>query len=630
MNRKLNLILGVSGHLPSGTNEAGFDAFYNNGIKPLVSALNKFPRINIVFNYSGVILNWIERRHPEIFMLLEDLISRKQAEFLGGGFYNPMLPLLPMADKIGQVEMLTTYLRKHFGKKPLGCWLPPMTWEQCLVGALNSCGMNFTFLEAEQFIWAGIKPSGGGFFSPCITEDQGKIITVFPLASDLGEGLCKGKPKEILSELQKKFPEGLEYPVLAIPLGKDTQLPPNMSYEKFFEELSEADSCIEFTTSGKVFKNLRYLNKVHFPGAGAPANGSIPSYCHPRKFLAANPVASGIYAKMIHVHTLINNQLRGDKTRKRTALGELWKSQDSGIFRHENSSFGLGNSAIRKAAYSSLLEAEKITREKKKFNPSLSVFDFDLDGEAEYIFQDEKLNCYIKTRGGGIFELDYLPSAWNYLDTLAPPGEKSVKGERRCAFVDWLAPPGTIPGDAGPDGIVGGRFLGNEEYEASEADRVRRRITFTLPPKAGFLFGDIGIEKTWQLKKNSLGVEYAVKNTGIKKENFVLCVEIDFSFPGEGEGFLKILAMREDAKESITYNKSAEIKDIGALEFQDIKNEALLILESSKTFNGRIFQVNAGLKNKEEYQSTCLAAMFPISLEGGKNWKAAFTLRINS
>ncbi|MCL2130640.1 MAG: hypothetical protein FWH35_09845, partial [Treponema sp.] len=90
------------------------------------------------------------------------------------------------------------------------------------------------------------------------------------------------------------------------------------------------------------------------------------------------------------------------------------------------------------------------------------------------------------------------------------------------------------------------------------------------------------------------------------------------------------LAMREDAKESITYNKSAEIKDIGALEFQDIKNEALLILESSKTFNGRIFQVNAGLKNKEEYQSTCLAAMFPISLEGGKNWKAAFTLRINS
>ena len=128
MNKRLNLILCASGHLPSGTGEAEFEALYTNEIKPLVSALNKFPRINFVFHYSGVILYWIERRHPEFFMLLEDLLSRKQAEFLGGGFYNPMLPLLPTADKIGQIEMFTTYLRKHFGKRPQGCWLPSMSW----------------------------------------------------------------------------------------------------------------------------------------------------------------------------------------------------------------------------------------------------------------------------------------------------------------------------------------------------------------------------------------------------------------------------------------------------------------------------------------------------------------------
>ena len=205
MNRKLNLILGACGHLPSGAGEAEFEALYNREIKPLVQALNKFPRLNIVFHYSGVILYWIERRHPELFMLLEDLLFRKQAEFLGGGFYEPMLPLLPLSDKIGQIEMLTTYLRRHFGKRPQGCWLPAMAWEQNLVGPLNSCGMSYTFLEDLQFSGAGVEPAGGGLFLPCITEDQGKLITVFPVAASLGRelraSLCAGGAAKILEEL---------------------------------------------------------------------------------------------------------------------------------------------------------------------------------------------------------------------------------------------------------------------------------------------------------------------------------------------------------------------------------------------------------------------------------------------
>ena len=114
-------MLGAYGHLPSGTKEEEFEALYNREIKPLVQALDRFPRLNMVFHYSGVILYWIERRHPELFMLLEDLLSRRQAEFLGGGFYEPVLPLLTLTDKIGQIEMLTTYLRKHFGKRPQDC-----------------------------------------------------------------------------------------------------------------------------------------------------------------------------------------------------------------------------------------------------------------------------------------------------------------------------------------------------------------------------------------------------------------------------------------------------------------------------------------------------------------------------
>ena len=625
MSKKLPLILGACGHLPSGAGEAEFEALYDREIKPLVQALNKFPGINMVFHYSGVILYWIERRHPEFFMLLEDLLSRKQAEFLGGGFYNPMLPLLPQADKIGQIEMLTTYLRKHFGKRPQGCWFPSIAWEQNLVGPLNSCGMNYAFLEDTQFAGAGLRPNEAGLFYPCITEDQGKLITVFPIARSLGRELRCDGAASALEKLLEKLPDG-EFPLVVFPFGTESapDKAPPLSYESFLQELADADSRVEFTTANRVFKSIKHPKRVYFPGAWAN-HDSVPP---PRQFLTDYPEAGGIYAKMIYVHTLINNQLRGDKPRKRTALDELWKAQDSGIFSPgTDSSPGLLHSPVRKAAYRSLLEAEKITREKGKFVPSLSFFDFDLDGDGEYVFQDDKLNCYVKSRGAGIFELDYLPSAWNYLDTLSPRGSRPGTSESRGAFIDWLAPAETLAEEASPQGINAGRFCGGEEYEVCDTYRVRRSLCFKLPPAAGLPFGEIEIEKRWQLKKNALTLDYVLRNTGEKPAGFAFCPQLDLSFPGEGEAFLRVLAQREGAKEGVTLDGKAVIKSTKGLEFQDIKNETLISLDASRVFDAAIFTVRT---DPGGYQSTCIMPFFAVSLEGEKIWKMSFLLKINS
>jgi len=638
MNHKLNVILCAHGHLPPGTSETDFEILYNTGIKPLISALDKFPKINMVFHYSGVVLNWIERRHPELFMLLEDLFNRKQAELLGGGFYHPVLPLLPLTDKIGQIEMLTTYLRKQFGKRPTGCLIPAMSWEQDLVGPLNSCGMGYTFLEDEQFSSSGIKAEEGGIYSPCITEDQGKLIMVFPMAVALGRELRR-EPLKILEGLLDKLPKNGEEEVIVFPISAEDGLahndnPPQAEYEKLFEVFSSASLRVKFTLPSRVYKNLHFLGKNYFSGAWTLGHNSVKTAhqaIHPRQFLVKHPEAGGIYAKMIHVHTMINNQLRGDKTRKRTALEELWKAQDSGIFRL--SSPGLFHSPVRKAAYRSLLEAEKIIRETRKITPSLSVFDFDLDGEGEYIFQDEKLNCCVRPRGASVFELDYFPCTWNYLDTMAS-GEVKANGggERRYAFVDWLVPVNKTHIAVGPDGIPGGRFCGNEEYTVSEIDRLKRRVTFMLPPKTGLPCGEIEIEKTWQLKKNSVSLEYVLKNSGAKTISFIFCPSVDLSFSGEGEGFLKVLSLKDKDgdKEIIALNSQDTIRNIKILEFQDIKNEALVSLELNRSFDARIFHVRSGPGGREEYQSTCLMPLLSISLDRGKTWKAAFSLKINS
>ena len=630
MNSKLNIILCASGHLPSGTGEAVFEELYINEIKPLVSALDKFPRINIVFHYSGVLLYWIERRYPELFMLLGELLSRKQAEFLGGGFYNPILSLLPTVDRIGQIEMLTTYLRKHFGKRPQGCWLPPMAWEQSLVGPLSSCGFNYTFLDDQEFHHAGIYPGQGGIFSPCITEDQGKLITVFPVAGQLGRELIKSEPPESWA-CDSNFMSFLgvessavesDSPLIVLPIGGESTIPSSSFYENLFSKFYELDSSIEFTSPSRLYRNLKGLKKVYFPSLQICRKEE--SKVNPRRFMAEYPEASGIYAKTVYVHSLINTQLRGDKARKRTALEELWKAQDSGLFRLGCAvSPGLLSSPVRKAAYSSLLESEKITREKGKFTPSLSVFDFDLDGEGEFIFIDDKVNCCIKARGAGIVELDYLPVAWNYLDTMTVNKDE----RRRCAFVDWLAPFDALPEHAGVEGIIGGRFCGAEEYEASDVDRLRKRARFHLPSKEGIPWAEIEIEKTWQLRKNSIVLDYVLRNTRKDTANFTFCPQIDLSFPGKGESCLRIFSIKGDEKEAVIFDDCHTILDAKIIEFQDIKNEALITMESSRNFNSRIFHIQ---REPGGYQSTCLMPFFPVNLEGAKNYRLGFTVKISS
>ena len=113
-----------------------------------------------------------------------------------------------------------------------------------------------------------------------------------------------------------------------------------------------------------------------------------------------------------------------------------------------------------KSVYQSLIEAEKITRATEIFAPSIISVDYDMDNCNEYLYQGSELNAYIHSRGGAMFELDFLPASWNYLDTMVDREEEcsedgaSTGGQwqpcayQRKAFIDHFF----------TDGCVAGRF----------------------------------------------------------------------------------------------------------------------------------------------------------------------------
>lgn len=664
--QKTKLIIGTHGHMPFGTTDEDMERVYRSRYKPFIASLYRYPSVPVVLHYSGVLLAWLERKHPEFFMLLEELINRKQIEIVGGGFYEPMMPLIPLADRLGQIEMLTTFVRKHFGKRPRGCWLPGLMWEQPLAATLQTSGMDYTFLDSRQFLQAGL--SGDYIERPCITEDQGKTVAVFPLSVRFSALLSQRDIAEFLRLSSGGAADGGDRILSVLADGlfsgdADEEIAASeASFCALLSALSSGETSVELTTPLRLLKTLRIGSKAYFPSSAdadvmywAMDDGrrrafdelralgsdekssdaeSFFSGAFPRQFLVRYPEANGIYSKMIYIHILIN-QLRGDKYRKRAAREELWKAQGCDSFWHVKEG-GIYRNSLRKSVYAALIDAEKITREKGVFIPSVLPVDFDLDGEKEYLFQGTELNAYISTLGGAAFELDYLPKAWNYLDTFARRKEPYVEEELilddrpRRAFSERLLHPQIALKDAVSNCFPYSRDCGQERYEETAVDRVHQELTLTKAQATEGPYASIDIIKKYILKKNTLTVVYTLANKGVEPTRFNFATEIDFSFAGETEDLHRVGSGTPNGTNASALSIS-EYRGIEEFFLEDRKNAVPVSITSNAPYDMWIFPVRTMCRVDdtigERYQSTCCMPIRPLILAPSEEIEIRYSVR---
>ncbi len=156
---------------------------YQRALRPFLSTLYAFPEVPAALHYSGLLLEWLEDRHPELVMLIAEMVGRRQVEIVGGGYYDPILPMIPANDRLGQLEKMTTHLRVRFGTRPRGCWLAEQVWDPSLASTLRTGGMEYTFLDETQLALAGL--DGDDLLRAHVAEDQGKHVAIVPVQSRL-------------------------------------------------------------------------------------------------------------------------------------------------------------------------------------------------------------------------------------------------------------------------------------------------------------------------------------------------------------------------------------------------------------------------------------------------------------
>ncbi|MGC0777791.1 MAG: 4-alpha-glucanotransferase, partial [Candidatus Acidiferrum sp.] len=173
-NPPFHLILIIHAHQPAGNFEHVFEECYEHCYLAFLSLLEKHPRIRAGLHYSGSLLLWIEKNHPEYFERLRRMVASGQIELIGGGFYEPILISIPEADQKEQLTRLADYLEKHFGKRPTGAWLAERVWEPQLPSALAAANIGYTLVDDLPFLAAGFEPEE--LYGPYIAEDCGKSV----------------------------------------------------------------------------------------------------------------------------------------------------------------------------------------------------------------------------------------------------------------------------------------------------------------------------------------------------------------------------------------------------------------------------------------------------------------------
>lgn len=518
---KRAVLIGTSNHLPEGSPQSLFEETYQVCWRPWLSTLYRFPDLASTIHYSGTVLSWLQSHHPEFIMLLEEMSSRKQLEVLGGGYFAPIMPIIPAPDRVGQLEFLSTLLRKLLGRRPRGVWLQEYAWEPSLVSTYNACGFDFCFLPASLFRRSGLDGLG-----PAMTEDQGRSLCVFPVLDLPARSLELLEPDRLLGEHFAAHGEA----ELAVLMMEDRDLieawkasdfeSPDVLFETMFASLRREDGAWETVLPGRWMRGMRNPERGYFPcstsrrlaaaGAAAPpVEGAIPS-ASPRRILLRHPESHALYAKMQFVRILVG-QLRGDKSRKKSATEEVWRAQCGDAY-WEGAGGGILSLPVRAAAWSALIEAERAMRQKGSFVPGIIRVDIDLDGQKEILFQGITYNAHVRLGEAALAEFDSFRSLTNYVNAM----EEGPRGDRLQCFVDRLGE----PGEPGPRGEA-------LSYAILDGGKPSMTASFSSILAEGAL--PIATGKIYSFRRENLVLTWSFANEGSETRGFRFSTELNLS-----------------------------------------------------------------------------------------------------
>jgi alpha-amylase len=272
---KVSFVLGVHSHQPVGNFDHVIEEAYGKCYAPFVRVLEAHPQVRTTLHYSGSLLEWFEKQHPEYLGQLRKLVERGQVEMVGGGYYEPILPMIPDRDKLAQVRKMALYLRNLFGESPRGAWVAERVWEPSLAKPLAEAGVEYVILDDTHFLAAGLDPSE--LHTTYLTEESGFSLRLIPSLKILRYTIPFQEPDATLRALR----EGIGRPEALFAVGDDCEKfgvwPGTFDHcytngwlEQFLKAIKDNADWLETTTVSDYLAAHPPRGRVYLPNASYP------------------------------------------------------------------------------------------------------------------------------------------------------------------------------------------------------------------------------------------------------------------------------------------------------------------------------------------------------------------------
>jgi len=512
--RRLRLCLAIHNHQPVGNFGEIFEKATRLCYEPFLSALERHPSVRLSLHYTGPLLEWFQRFHPPFLERLRALVERGQVEILGGGFYEPILSVLPERDALAQIARMREFCEAHLGTRPEGIWLAERAWDPDLPRVLSRAGVRFTLLDDTAFLHAGLMPDEiSGHF---VTEKAGHALSLFPIDRSLRYLIPFREPAEIvvkLRELQQRGVTSVTYgddgEKLGLWPGTQEWVYGKKWLERFFATLETTRDFLELVHFAEALEDPP-AGRVYLPTASyeemmewalpARSQALYDDFRHALEgekrldavrpyvrggiwqgFLAKYPEANALHKRMLLVSERVDRAFRvalAAEARAAVHRGQCNDAYWHGLFG------GLYHRHLRSAVYRELLQAETIAERLLPRDRPFRVErrDYDCDGEEEILVSSPILSAIVApARGGAVVELDHLPRAVNLCDVLS----RRIEGYHRK-----VADARTPGADTGVPRSIHELHLAKEEglERYLVADRHGRHLFLEhlLPPETTF------------------------------------------------------------------------------------------------------------------------------------------------
>lgn len=467
MPRPIRFILALHNHQPIGNFEHVCEQAYQDSYLPFLDVFEPYEGLKIALHTSGSLMEWLDKAHPEYLDRIAALVAAGRIEIIGGAYYEPILAMLPSRDRIGQIESYTHWLESRLGADVRGMWVPERVWEQAYVRDLAAAKIEYSILDDFHFKNAGLKTEQ--LHGHYITEDDGRIIALFPGSEPMRYFIPFGKVNDIIDYLGRVSDEHENAVVVFGDDGEKFGTWPDTKHHvyangwlnRFFDALSENQDWIKTTTPSEAIDSVRPVGKIYLPEGSyremtewaLPAELQVEYHDlqhdfeedghwdrvkpfvrggYWRNFKARYPESDEMYARMMQISRRLEKERGQIEAQSHNAdyLHEQLDEAQRELYRGQcNCSYwhgafgGIYLPHLRNAVFHHLIKADKLLNSVTSHDNGPWVearhHDFNFDAYQEIELANDRMAAYFApATGGQMYELDLWQIAHNLLATM--------------------------------------------------------------------------------------------------------------------------------------------------------------------------------------------------------------------